>query len=107
MERLRRPGVVPLIIAFYMFILYAPVLLLPVFSLNDSIYMNFPLKAFTTKWYVEMANDVSLIKSLWASVKIALIAAFVSTVLGFLAAKAVTQYQMRWKGVLIGFIMLP
>jgi spermidine/putrescine transport system permease protein len=107
MERLRRPGTVPLIIAFYMFILYAPVLLLPVFSLNDSIYMNFPLKAFTTKWYVEMANDVSLIKSLWASVKIALIAAFVSTVLGFLAAKAVTQYQMRWKGVLIGFIMLP
>jgi spermidine/putrescine transport system permease protein len=107
MERLRRPGTVPLIIAFYMFILYAPVLLLPIFSFNDSIYMNFPLKAFTTKWYVLMADDASLMKATWASVKIAVIAAFVSTILGFLAAKAMTQYQMRGKGVLLGFIMLP
>jgi|TARA_B110001469_G_scaffold120929_1_gene129911 spermidine/putrescine transport system permease protein len=107
MELLRKPVTVPLILGFYLFILYAPVLLLPLFSFNDSIYMTFPLKAFTTKWYVEMANDVSLIKATWASVKIALISAFVSTVLGFLAAKAMTQYQMRGKAVLLGFIMLP
>jgi|TARA_B110000263_G_C15269950_1_gene492994 spermidine/putrescine transport system permease protein len=107
MERLRTPGVVPLILGFYMFVLYAPVLLLPLFSLNDSIYMNFPMKAFTTKWYALMIEDASLMKALWASVKIAVLAAIVSTILGFLTAKAMTSYRMRGRGVIFGFIMLP
>ncbi len=107
MERLRAPGVVPLILGFYFFVLYAPVLLLPLFSLNDSIYMNFPMKAFTTKWYALMIKDASLMKALWASVKIAVLVAVVSTILGFLAAKAMTRYKMRGKGVLFAFIMLP
>jgi spermidine/putrescine transport system permease protein len=107
MERLRIPGVVPLILGFYIFVLYAPVLLLPLFSLNDSIYMSFPMKAFTTKWYALMIKDASLMKALWASVKIAVLAAIVSTILGFLAAKAMTRYRMRGRGVLFGFILLP
>lgn len=107
MERLRTPGVVPFILGFYMFVLYAPVLLLPLFSLNDSIYMNFPMKAFTTKWYALMIEDASLMKALWASVKIAVLAAIVSTILGFLTAKAMTSYRMRGRGVIFGFIMLP
>ena len=107
MERLRTPGVVPFILGFYMFVLYAPVLLLPLFSLNDSIYMNFPMKAFTTKWYALMIEDASLMKALWASVKIAVLAAIVSTILGFLTAKAMTSYRMRGRSVIFGFIMLP
>jgi len=40
----------------YLFLafLYVPVLFLPLFSVNDSIYVSFPLKALTTKWYVQM-----------------------------------------------------
>jgi len=107
MERLRAPGVVPLISWGSMFVLYAPVLLIPLFSFNDSIYMNFPMKAFTTKWYALMIYDKSLMKALWASTKIAVLVAFVSTVLGFLAAKAMTRYRIRGRGVLFAFIMLP
>jgi len=107
MMRLRAPGIVPLILGFYMFVLYAPVLLIPLFSFNDNIYMNFPMKAFTMKWYALMLKDASLMVALWVSVKIAVLAAFVSTVLGFLAAKAMTHYKMRGRGVLFGFIMLP
>jgi spermidine/putrescine transport system permease protein len=107
MERLRTPGLVPVILGFYMLVLYAPVLLIPLFSLNDSIYMNFPMKAFTTKWYALMVEDASLMKALWASVKIAVLVAVVSTILGFLAAKAMTRYKMHGKGVLFAFIMLP
>ncbi len=91
MERLRARGLVALILGFYMIVLYAPVLLLPLFSFNDSIYMNFPMKAFTTKWYALMVDDASLMKTLWASVKIAVLAAIVSTILGFLSAKAMTR----------------
>ena len=107
MERSRTPRLVTLILGFYIFVLYAPVLLLPLFSFNDSIYMNFPLKSFTTKWYVAMIEDSSMMKALWASVKIAVISAIISTILGFLAAKAMTRYQMRGRSVIFGFIMLP
>jgi len=107
MRRLRTPSLVPLILGFYIFVLYAPVLLLPLFSFNDSIYMNFPLKSFTTKWYVAMIEDTPMMKALWSSVKIAVLSAFISTILGFLAAKAMTRYRMRGRGVVFGFIMLP
>lgn len=107
MKLIRTRGLIPLILGFYMFVLYAPVLLIPLFSFNDSIYMNFPMKAFTTKWYALMVADASLMKALWASVKIAVLAAVVSTILGFLAAKAMTRYRMRGRGVLFAFILLP
>jgi spermidine/putrescine transport system permease protein len=69
--------------------------------------MNFPLQSLTTKWYVLMIEDTLMMKALWASVKIAVLSAIVSTILGFLAAKAMTRYGMRGRGVIFGFIMLP
>ena len=107
LQRSRVPGIVPLLLGFYMFVLYAPVLLLPLFSFNDNIYMTFPLKGLTLKWYTMMVNDASLMKAFWASVKVAVIAAIVGTILGFLSAKAMTRYHMRGKGALFAFIMIP
>ena len=41
----------------YLAFLYVPVLLLPLFSFNDSAFIAFPLSGFTTKWYAAMAAD--------------------------------------------------
>ena len=35
----------------YLAFVYIPVLFLPLFSFNDSIYIAFPLKGFTLEWY--------------------------------------------------------
>ena len=50
-------------IAFMIF-LYGPVLLMPVFSLNDSTFATFPLKGFTTRHYASMLANTSMILSL-------------------------------------------
>ena len=50
--------------------LYAPVLLLPLFSFNDNIYVTFPLKGFTLKWYEAMAANQPLIDALLASIQV-------------------------------------
>ncbi len=43
---------------FYLFFLYAPILLLPLFAFNDGTIIAFPLKGFTTEWFGQMfAND--------------------------------------------------
>lgn len=93
-------------VAFLIF-LYGPVLLLPLFSFNDSIYITFPLKGFTLDWYRQMASDGQMVDALMASLKVAASVSVVSTVLGFLAAKAVTKYKIPGRGALVGFVMLP
>lgn len=91
----------------YVIFLYGPVLLLPLFSFNDSIYVAFPLKEFTFKWYHEMIANTQLIKALYASVKVGVAVAFVSTILGILAAKALTRYYLPGRGAVVAIIMVP
>ncbi len=100
-------GIVPAIVGFYVFILYAPVLLLPLFSFSDSIYMTFPIRNWTVKWYEKMIEEEALIRSLWASIKIALGASVASTVIGFMSAKALTRYNMRGKAYVLALFMVP
>ena len=92
---------------FFVALLYGPVLLLPLFSFNDNIYIAFPLKGFTTQWYQEMASNPALMAALKNSLKVGICVAIVSTVLGLIAAKAVTRYRLPGKAPIVGTIMLP
>ena len=92
---------------FYLAFLYGPLLFLPLFSFNDSIYIAFPLKGFTLQWYAAMAGQKALINALLNSLKVAAIVAVLATILGTLAAKAVTRYRLKGRGGIVGFIMIP
>ena len=37
----------------YLLFLYAPILLLPIFAFNNGTVISFPLKGFTTHWFVQ------------------------------------------------------
>lgn len=91
----------------YLVFLYGPVLFLPVFSFNDSVFVAFPLKAFTTKWYEQAFADQDMIKALIASLQVAGVAAVVSTILGLFGAKAITRYRMPGQSAVMAMIMLP
>lgn len=107
MARLLRPDLLLVYAVLYLIFLYGPVLLLPLFSFNDSIYIAFPLKGLTLQWYEQMVNNRSLIEALWNSVRVGAVVSVVSTILGVLAAKAVTRYYLPGKGPVTGLIMLP
>ena len=91
----------------YLAFLYIPVLFLPLFSFNDSIYIAFPMKGYTTKWYSQLMSNEPLLAALMNSVKVGVVSAVIATILGIFAAKAVTRYRMPGRGPLVGFIMLP
>ena len=91
----------------YLAFVYVPVLFLPLFSFNDSIYIAFPLKGFTFEWYGKMADSPGLIAALYNSLEVAAVVAVLATIFGTLAAKAVTRYRMPGRGPIIGFIMVP
>ena len=102
-------GEAPLFIyaVWYLAFLYIPVLFLPLFSFNDSIYVAFPLKGFTLQWYADMLENPALLQALENSVKVGAAVAIASTFLGIFAAKAMTRYRLPGKGPLTSFIMLP
>jgi len=107
MVKSRGPSGLAIYAIFFLLFLYAPVLLLPLFSVNDSIYITFPLKGFTFDWYRQMGQNQQMIDAFKASLKVAISVSVISTVLGFLAAKAVTRFALPGRAIFVGFIMLP
>lgn len=91
----------------YLAFLYIPVLFLPLFSFNDSIYVAFPMKGFTTRWYAEMFANEPMHAALLNSLKVGIVASIVATLLGIFGAKAVTRYRIFAQKAVVSTIMLP
>jgi spermidine/putrescine transport system permease protein len=105
---IKRPNRLLFIYALiYLAFLYIPVLFLPLFSFNDSIYIAFPFVGFTTKWYSLMYNNEPMFSALINSLKVGAATSVLATFLGIFGAKAVTRYRMPGKPVAMFIIMLP
>ena len=102
-----RFGVLGIYTVIYLGFIYLPVLLLPLFSFNDALYVAFPIKSFTLDWYKEMMGHENMLRALRNSFKVGITAAVLSTVLGMLAAKAFTRYKLPGQSGLIGFLSIP
>ena len=74
------------------FFLYLPIVALVIFSFNDSAIPNV-WRGFTLKWYAQLSRDTEMIAGLVLSLKIALLTACGSVVLGTLAAFALVKYR--------------
>ena len=91
----------------FVIFLYGPVLLMPVFALNDGTFATFPLKGFTLKNFSAMAANTSMILAFENSLKIAIAVAVLSTVLAMPAALALTRFRLPAGGSIQSFMMLP
>jgi len=97
----------PAYAVLYIVFLYLPVLLLPLFSVNDSAIPTFPLQGFTLRWYAGLAGNSEMISAAWNSLYVALSASIVSTVLGICGARALTRYRFAGKRPMSALIMAP
>ena len=46
-----KAGPLTLFALLYLLVLYAPIMLLPIFAFNDGTVIAFPLRGFTTEWF--------------------------------------------------------
>jgi spermidine/putrescine transport system permease protein len=92
---------------FFIIFLYGPVLLMPVFALNDGTFATFPLKGFTLKNFAAMAANTSMILAFQNSLKIAVFVAVLSTALAIPAALALTRFRLPGGAAIQSFMMLP
>ncbi|MDN2579680.1 ABC transporter permease [Aquibium sp. ELW1220] len=94
-------------VALYVAFLYLPVLLLPLFSFNDSATPNFPLSGFTWKWYEGLLATPAMLDAARNSALVGVAAAITATLLGICAARAMTRYRFRGQKAMNGLIMAP
>ncbi|MFC0104132.1 ABC transporter permease [Sphingopyxis terrae] len=89
-----------------MVFLYAPLVVLMIFSFNDS-KRNVVWRGFTLKYYDKaLGNDV-LVEALVNSLTIAALATLISLILGAVAAVMLWRFRFPFKGAVDGTISLP
>ncbi|WP_367715925.1 ABC transporter permease subunit [Nitratireductor sp. GISD-1A_MAKvit] len=100
-----RFNIVSLVLGFAF--LYLPILLLVIYSFNESRLVTV-WAGFSTKWYVELFSNRGLMDAAWVTARVAFLSATVATVLGTMAAIALTRYT-RFRGRLLfsGMVFAP
>ena len=102
MKKALRRAYIALIMAF----LYAPIVLLILYSFNDS-KSRAAWGGFTLRWYQELLSDTAILSALGTTLSIGLLSAAISTVLGTMGAIALFQLRRRPRHALLSVINLP
>jgi spermidine/putrescine transport system permease protein len=87
--------------------LYAPILILLIFSFNESDVPAFPLSGFTFHWYREFVANADLRSALETSAVIAALSSLGAVVLGVLASTALVRRSFRGKGPVSALLLSP
>lgn len=92
-------------IATYAF-LFAPIVVLIVFSFNNS-RRTFVWRGFTTDWYPRLLANDDLLDALFITLEVAVVAVLVSTILGSLLGLGLARLRFRGSGATETLLLLP
>jgi spermidine/putrescine transport system permease protein len=87
--------------------LYAPLVLLVIFSFNDNTLPVFPLNGFTFDHYEQFASNPELKKSLVTSGKVAALASTITVVLAIIASIALVRRSFTFKPGASALLLSP
>ena len=91
--------------------LYLPILVLVVYSFNASRLVTV-WAGWSTRWYAELLNDHAILDAAWVTLRVAVLSATAATVLGTLAAIALTRLgrfrgRLLFSGMLYAPLVMP
>src|SRR5260221_13934328 len=95
---------------FFVFVivfLYAPIVILVIFSFNNSEVPSFPLSGFTLHWYREFVSNADLRGALETSAIIAALSSIGAVLLGVLASIALVRRRFRAKSAVSALLLSP
>ena len=87
--------------------LYAPIVILLIFSFNNSDIPAFPLSGFTFHWYRQFAANADLRGALVTSAIIATLSSLGAVALGVLASIALVRRRFRGKAAASALLLSP
>jgi ABC-type spermidine/putrescine transport system permease subunit II len=95
------------LISVVLVVLVGPIVLLTVFSFNDSTIISLPFEGFTLEWYRTALSDVGVRESLRNSVIVAAIVAPSCVILGTATAWGITRFSFRGRGFWTALVGAP
>lgn len=87
--------------------MYAPIVVLMVYSFNDSRSSSAVWRGFTFDWYIKMVSDTQMMKALQTTLLIAVFSALIATLIGTLAAIGIHNMHKRSKNMVMNVTYLP
>ena len=86
--------------------LYAPIVTLMVLSFNAS-RTRAKWGGFTTKWYASLFDDSIILQALQNTLLLAFLSAVIATIIGTIAAIAITGMKKRSRNIFLGVTNIP
>ncbi len=100
------PFTITALVAGFAF-LYLPILLLIVYSFNDSRLVTV-WGGFSTRWYGSLWQNQALLDAAWVTLRVAFVSATLATILGTMAAVALTRLgRFRSRTLFAGMLYAP
>jgi len=94
-------------LAFGFAFLYLPILLLVIYSFNESKLVTV-WAGFSTKWYGELLRNQAMLDAAWVTLRVALLSATFATILGTMAAYVLVRMgRFRGRTVFSGMVYAP
>jgi spermidine/putrescine transport system permease protein len=87
--------------------LFAPAIVILVFSLNDSQIMSWPPSGLSFHWYADAFGDHELVGSLLNSLLVAVVSTSIALVIGVPAGVALDRFPVPGKRLFEGLLMAP
>ncbi|MBR2779621.1 MAG: ABC transporter permease [Firmicutes bacterium] len=103
-KRVVTPGNIFMVLIFIF--MYAPIILLMIFSFNDS-KSRAVWSGFTLKWYGKLISDSNILHALQITLAVSVLAALISTVLGTLAAIGIFNMTRRRRRLMMTANNIP
>ncbi|MBO0661568.1 ABC transporter permease [Jiella sp. MQZ9-1] len=104
-QGLSKINVVGLVVGFSF--LYLPIVLLVIFSFNASRLVTV-WAGFSTVWYRQLWHNQALLDAAWVTLRVGLISASVATLLGTMAALALSRYPRFFgRTLMTGMVYAP
>jgi putative spermidine/putrescine transport system permease protein len=87
--------------------LYVPLLIVVIYAFNDAVGQSWPIKDYTTKWFVTTWHSHLVREALATSLQVGLMATGVALVLGSAAAFAVHRFSFFGRNAVSFLLVLP
>lgn len=88
-------------------LLYLPIGILFLFSVNANTTLSFPLQGLTFNWYERLFESEAVLRSARNSLFVAIGSSTIATLLGTMVALLTVRYQFRAKNVFLLLTVLP
>ncbi len=97
--------------AFYIFLvflfMYAPIIVMMIYSFNDANVATSQWKGFTLKWYGALLDNERAMSALQTTFLVAVVSSIVATVIGTMAAIGIHSMKKSVRNTVMGVTYIP